>query len=282
MLLEAVSEGAAAPHQWRRRRSPRRKLARAGAVALAAVVAAVVAANTLAVGADTVQVRAADAVRDPAAVEQQLRAQGIDATIVVVPVPADVDGTWWALSFAPRAQVSPEDWSRLLAQVGEGVDPGLPPQTYDDIIDAGRNVYHHQVLEIPKGVDGPMTLFAGRAPRAGESLAGLGGQLSPVGAFYCLGLARMEPSAAAAALSGLGYGVQLYYDPQPFAPVGVDPGDGYVGSPPAGSEVADVWFATPTDVVVELVPADQADAVRAQTGTPTPGSTPPAWAPSCP
>ncbi|MDP9343722.1 MAG: hypothetical protein M3Q23_16850 [Actinomycetota bacterium] len=287
VLLEAVEDrassaagGASSPGRGPRVR--RRIVVRAATLAVAAVVGAVVAANTLAAGADTVQVRATDAIRDPVSVEQQLREQGVDATILVVPVPADVAGTWWDLYFAPRTNVDPEEWSRLLAQVGEGIDPGLPPDVYDQILDRGRNVYHHEVLDIPKDVHGPLTLIAGRAQRPGESLTGLGGELSPAGAFWCMGLERLDPSDAGRAIQGLGYGVRFYYNPQPLAPVGVDPaGDGYVDSPPPGSAITDAWFATPTEVVVDLVPADQADAVRAETGTPTPGSTPPPWGPDC-
>jgi hypothetical protein len=282
MLLDAVDERSRARVAPRPRRVRRRTVVRSGALAVAALVGAVVAANTLAVGTDTVQVSAAEAVRDPAAVQRQLRDQGVDANILVVPVPTGVAGTWWDLYFRPGARVGPEEWSRLLAQVGEGIDPGLPPDVYDRILDHGRNVYHHEVLEIPKDVHGPMTLIAGRAPRDGESLAGLGGELSPVGAFWCLGLERMGPSGAGQAIAALGYGVRFYYNPQPFEPVGVDvEGDGYVETPPPGSAVTDAWFATPTDVVIDLVPAGQADAVRAETGTPTPGSTPPDWAPAC-
>ncbi len=213
--------------------------------------------------------------------EQQLRTQGVEARILVVPVPASVAGTWWDLYFAPGARVDPEEWSGLLAQVGQGVDPGLPPDVYDRILNAGRNVYHHEIIGIPRDVHGPLTLIAGRAPRPGESLSALGGELSPIGAFWCMGLERMDPVDAERAVEGLGYSVRWHYDPDPFAGVGVDPGDRYVDAPPPGSALVDAWFLGPDRVQMELVPADKADAVRSEAGTPTPGSTPPAWAPDC-
>lgn len=283
VLLEAVDERALAVE--RRRRPRRRTVVRAGALAVAALVGAVIAANTLAVGTDTIQVSAADAVRDPAAVEQQLRDQGVEATILVVPVPDVVANAWWHLYFAPGAAVSCQDWVRLMAQVGTGENPScFSPEVYDKLIDHGNGVRHMPVLDIPKDVHGPMTLVAGRATEPGEETGwpSLGGELSPDGAFYCLGLERMDPAVAGQALTDLGYDVRWHYNPQPFAGVGVDPGDRYVDAPPEGSALVDVWLFTPDRVIVELVPAELADAARPQYGTPTSDWTPPSWAPSCP
>jgi hypothetical protein len=244
----------------------------------------VVAANTLAVGTDTVQVSASDAVRDPAGVEAELRAQGVEATILVVPVPDVVANAWWHLYFEPGASVSCQDWVRLMAQVGIGTNPScFSPEEYDHLIDHGNNVRHMPVLDIPRDVHGPMTLVAGRPSSPGEDAGwpSLGGELSPDGAFYCLGLERLDPLAAGRVLTGLGYGVRWHFNPDPFAGVGVDPGDRYVDTPPEGSAVVDVWFLTPDRVFVELVPAHLADAARPQYGTPTSDWTPPSWAPPC-
>jgi hypothetical protein len=280
VLLEVVEERAQdAPARPRVRR---RTVARAAVLAVAALVGAVVAANTLAVGTDTVQVSAVDAARDPAAVEKELGSQGIEARILVVPAP-DLAGTWVDLYFAPGARVDPEEWSRLLAQVGQGVDPGLPPDVYDEILDHGLNVYHREVLEIPRDVHGPMTLIAGRAWRPGDgSPLWLGGELSPIGAFWCMGLEEMDPTAAERVLENIGYRVRLYYSPQPFAAIGVDPGDGYVDLPPPRSAVFNAGFLAPTEVEIDLVPGDQVDDARVAAGIPPAGSTPPPWAPGCP
>lgn len=265
MLLEAVEERAGQLHD--RPRPSRRKVRQYAVTALAAVVALVI-ATTIAVGDDTVHVRAADAVADPQAVARELRAIGIEAEILVVPVPRVVAGTWWHLYFAPGVDVDHLEWAKLKAQVGQGV-LGFPEETSD----RGAGIYHAEVLELPADLPGPVTLVAGRAAQEGEPIATTFDELAPVGAFYCLHLERMAPEEAGRELAALGYRVIWVYETHAESHP--------VAEPPKGSAITSAGFRTPEVVDVRLASTEQAAEIRNIMGTPNSNSIIPAWAPSC-
>lgn len=247
------------------RRSPRHRIGRRVAV-IAVAAATAIAATTLTVGGrSTIEVRAADAVANPAKVSRQLRAQGIQADVLVVP--GSLPGTWWHLFFAPEAEVDELTWARLQAQVGTRVS-GLPNE---EIVDGGVSIRHSETLELPKGLRGPLTIVAARAPAPGEKVAGSPhtNELAPTGAFWCLGLERMAPEDAGRALEELGYDVLWFWGTE-----------SEVGEPPKGSAIVWAWFRTPKLVDVRLAPVRVADAHRKDPDTQT-SNDPPAWAPHC-
>ena len=96
-----------------------------------------------------------EALRDPTRVEGELRAQGIDATIVEVPVLSNMQGRWWWIAFDDPSGLTQREFNGLYAQVGEGgPDPSIP-------------IENSTMLELPK-VQGHVTLFVGRTVPADE------------------------------------------------------------------------------------------------------------------
>lgn len=254
----------------RRTRSPR-IVRRTVGVAIAAA-SLVVATTVLVASRDTIAVRAADAIADPAEESQDLRDAGIEARILVVPVPPSAAGTWWSLSFSPGVYVDDPVWARLKAQVGVGV-AGLP----EEVLDRGRGVFHHEVLELPRNLEGPLTLAVGRAARPGEAEAPMDNELAPNGAFWCLGLQNMPADRAGRTLEDMGYEVVWVY--KTFEAPG---GEGHkVEAPPPGSGITTAFFRAPDVVDVRLAPEAEVEWLRLQAGTPTQGSRVPPWAPAC-
>jgi len=269
MLLEAVEENRIRPA----RRPPARRslLRRTAAVALTA--AALVVATTVVVGGrSTVEVGAADALADPERVVADLRKAGVEARILAVPVDRPVAGTWWHLYFAPGVQVDELVWAKLKAQVGVGV-----AQLPEEIRDAGRGIYHHEVLELPRNLPGPVTLVVGRERRAGEAEAPMDNELAPSGAFWCLHLEDMQPERTGKVLEDLGYEVVWVYDTFE-TPEGESR---TVDDPPPASGITTAWFRSPSVVDVHLAPQAEVEELRLGEGTPTEGADVPAWTPDC-
>jgi hypothetical protein len=265
MLLEAVEEqrSRAMPRTSRSRRT----LRRAGVVTLAAATL-VIGSAVLVGGRSTIEVRGSDAVADPQAVVAELREAGIEARILVVPVDRPMAGTWWHLYFAPRVELDKVVWAKLKAQVGIGILPGLP----EEILDSGRGVYHHEVLELPRNLPGPVTLVVGRERRPGEVEAPYDNELAPNGAFWCSRLDEKSPHRAGRTLEGLGYDVVWVLDR-----AGTFEGDvQYVEEPPDRSAITWISFLRPEVVEVRMVPAALASSERAAWQDHTP-----AWAPDC-
>lgn len=269
ILLEAVEQNRVRPG---RRPSPRRSsLRRAGAVAMLA--AALVMATTVVVrGRSTIEVRAADALADPDRVVADLREAGIEARILAVPVDGQVAGTWWHLYFEPGVQIDEVVWAKLKAQVGVGV-----AQLPDEIRDAGRGVYHHEVLELPRDLPGPVTLIVGRERRPGEAEAPMDNELAPNGAFWCLRLLEVQPEEARSVLEELGYEVAWVHETFE-TPEGESR---MVREPPPESGITTAWFRTPSVVDLRLAPRAEVEALRLVAGTPSDRADTPAWAPDC-
>jgi hypothetical protein len=264
VLVQAV-EDRAGRERPRRTRS-RRRIRRAGAVAL--VAAGVVAATTIGVGGDdSIRVRASDAAADPEAVARELQAEGIDARILVVPVEHFETPVWWHLWFAPGVQVDRLAWARLKAQVGVGVI-GLP----DEELDHGNGVQHRTELVLPRGLPGPVTLVVGRVARPGEPLGAMDNELAPDGAFWCLQLDRMPPEQAIRAVKGLGYDVVLVLDTPARS-------DELEGLPPSARLTA-AWFRSPKLVDLRFA-TEHVDEYRSAEGTPNEGDPVPPWSPPC-
>ncbi len=269
MLLKALEERDS-PRIPRRPTSPRIVRRTIGVAVAAAFL--VVATTVLVASQNAIEVRATDAIDDPAEVTQDLRDAGIEARILIVPVPPSAAGTWWSLSFSPGTQVDDLAWAKLKAQVGVGV-AGLP----EEIRDRGRGVFHHEVLELPRNLGGPVTLSVGRAERPGEAEAPMDNELAPNGAFWCLDLHTMPADRAGRLLEDMGYEVVWVY--QTFEGPG---GEGrQVDTPPQGSGITTAFFRAPDVVDIRLAPEADVERLRVQAGTPTQGSNVPAWAPAC-
>ena len=232
----------------------------------------VVATSILVASQDTISVSATDAIANPNEVTQNLRDAGIEAKILVVPVPPSAAGTWWSLSFSPGVQVGDLVWAKLKAQVGVGV-AGLP----EEILDRGRGVFHQEVLELPRNLEGPLTIVVGRAARPGETPAPMDNELAPTGAFWCLGLENQPPERSGRMLEGMGYEVVWVYE------TFEDPGGegSEVDAPPRGSGITTAFFRAPDVVDIRLAPEAEIERLRLDAGTPTRGSDVPVWAPEC-
>lgn len=269
MLLKALEERDSA--QIPRRPTSPRIVRRTIGVAVAAAFL-VVATTVLVASQNTISVSADDAIADPAEVIQDLRDAGIEARILVVPVPPSAAGTWWSLSFSPGVQVDDLAWAKLKAQVGVGV-AGLP----EEILDRGRGVFHHEILELPRNLRGPLTLSVGRAARPGEAEAPMDNELAPNGAFWCLDLHAMPADRAGRLLEDMGYEVAWVYET--FKGPG---GEGHqVDAPPQGSGITTAFLRTPDVVDVRLASEAEVERLRLQAGTPTQESNVPVWAPAC-
>jgi hypothetical protein len=269
MLLEAVEENRVRPAS--RRSSTRARIRRNGAVAV--VAATVVLATSVIVGGrTTIDVHGGDALADPDRVLADLRDAGIQARITAVPVDRPMAGTWWHLYFAPGVMVDELAWAKLKAQVGVGV-----PQLPEEIRDAGRGIYHHETLELPRNLPGPVTLVVGRERRPGEAEAPMDNELAPNGAFWCLHLEEMQPEQAGRVLEDLGYEVVWVYETFE-TPQGESRS---VDEPPSGSGITTARFRSPSVVDVRLAPQAVLDELRLGEGTLPDGADAPSWAPEC-
>lgn len=229
--------------------------------------------TTAVAGDKVIEVHAADALRDPRGLEQDLGRQGLDARIVAVPS-KDLTGKWVHLYLAPDDDMDMDTYWLLRSFVGlldtrfSSVEERCP------IGDCART----SLLEIPGRVEGPITLVVGREPRPGEEFwsdnFGMN-ELAPSGALWCYGLEEMTPEDAAETVRGLGYDVSWDHEKGNTA--------NKVDAPPDGAAVVFAWFKGPAEV--EIVTTSPEDAARYKTaeGTPTPehprSSAP--WAPSC-
>jgi hypothetical protein len=225
-------------------------------------------------GRQIVKVDGLRALRDPAAVESELRDAGIDATIVEVPVPSGVDdnqGYWWWITVDRPEQLTQEEFAQLYAQVGfaqVGLGDGI-----QGVIS--------RTLELPK-MPGHVTLFVGREVPAGQFTVfqyDRMNELSPVGAFYCLGIDPNEPAALGAALEARGYRIiwNLESNNRNYDET----------APPANTVATWAWLRGPQLVDIRLAPAGTpaerqwAAKYQSAEGTFPLGETPP-WAPHCP
>ena len=269
MLLTALEDPGARPIPMPPRAGPAGR--RLASMTLAA--ALVITTAVMVSGRSTIEVSAADALADPEEVARELREAGIGATILVVPVPRSAAGTWWHLFFAPGTPVEEDVWAGLKAQVGVAV-AGLPEEQRD----AGRGIFHRDVLELPRNLGGPVTLVAGRARQPGEQEAPMDNELAPDGAFWCLHLEQRTPGQAGVMLEGMGYDVVWILDTFD-APGG---NSRIVQTPPEDFAVVIASFSRPQVIRLHLASLREAERLRRQVGTPT-GDTPiPDWAPECP
>jgi hypothetical protein len=273
MLREAVIEASLHDGPDGRNARPRRSTKRRRIVLLAATVAFVVSASLIggvALGRrNVVKVDGLQAVNDPQEVERQLRDTGIDATVVVVPLPTvegqdwSWQGSWWWITVDQPEQLSQDEFDHLYAQVGMGgVDSSIPIETT-------------HILELPK-MSGHVTLYVGRQvpdQRFNVFAYDRINELSPLGTFSCLAVDPNDPAALGAAIEQRGYRIvwTLEAGNQGSA----------VSSPPAGTVATWAWLRGPGVVDMRLAPAGPwAAKYQAAEGTFPSGTTPP-WAPPC-
>ena len=265
----------------------RRRLA---VVVLAATVAAIIAGMFVipAVGdRGVVPVRADDALRDPRGVERMLRAEGIDAEIIEVPIPSAAPGedrNWWQwLYFDRPVNLTPVEFYLLKAYVG--LENGSVLEKVDFYDPANQAEFSRKrnagIIEIPRGVEGHLTLLVGQynTPR-GEFTVNRWSkinELAPTGALYCLGLDPDDPEALGAALKARGYRVMWIVE-DPVANTSHEP----TVSPPPGTVAVWAWLRDANLMDVRLVDASspRLEEYRAAEGTYRLGETPP-WEPPC-
>jgi hypothetical protein len=278
MLRESLQDGS--PDVRGQRSAPRRPARRftfvgvAAALALLAgvLVAGVLGAGSAVSGRQLVTVDGHEALRDPNGVEEQLRAAGIDATIVDVPLPSSHhglsahglwEGAWWWVTFDEPAQLTQDEFDRLYAQVGM-------LSANSDITRGDR-----YVLELPK-IPGHVTLFVGREVPEGKFSVfryDRMNELSPVGAFYCLGIDPNDPVALGGALTARGYRIIWLLE---SAQQSED-----VTAPPPDTVATWAWLRGPDLVDIRLAPAGKAaERYQSAEGTFPLDETPP-WARRC-
>jgi hypothetical protein len=222
-----------------RRRSTKRRTFVVLAAALAVLAGSLFAGSALG-GRQVVKVDGLRALHDPAAVESELRDAGIDATIVEVPLSVGdpdgyLEGQWWWITVDQPEQLTQEEFARLYAQVGMGSGSIQ-----------GENT---SVLDLPK-MPGHMTLFVGGKVPAGQFTVvqyDRINELSPVGAFYCLGIDPNDPSALGAALEARGYRIiwNLESNNRNFEET----------APPGHTVATWAWLRGPRLVDIRLAPA---------------------------
>lgn len=230
--------------------------------------------TTAIAGDKVIEVAAADALRDPRAVERDLAREGIDARIVAVPSD-NLAGKWFHLYLEPRSDIDLDTYWLLKSYVG------LIDYRYPSVVarcpmgDCART----GLLELPGKVRGPITLVVGREPNPGEEFWAKNAfgmnELAPSGALWCYRLEEKTPAEAEEILSALGYDIVWVHENDARS----DP----VARPPAGALITTAWFRGPS--VVDVRTAAPEDAVRYKNseGTPTaehPRSSAP-WAPDC-
>ncbi len=276
MLRDNVEATSLGPDTMGKR--SRRRLSIKGRTFVVLVAALTALAGSLFVGSasggrQVVGVDGLKALRDPAAVESELRNAGFDATIVEVPLPSAGDpqgywqGTWWWLTVDQPEELTQQEFARLYAQIGVvGVGSGTK---------IGTKIKDPHVLELPK-MPGHVTLFVGReVPRDQFTVFQYDriNELSPVGAFYCLGIDPNDPTALGAALEARGYRIIWNFESN---------NSGHeVTAPPAHTVATWAWLRGPQLVDIRLAPAGRAaEEYQTAEGTFPPGKTPP-WAPQC-
>lgn len=272
MLRETVedtsSDSAVGGAGGLRRRSAKRLTFVMLAAALTLLAASLVAGTAFG-GREMVEVNGHEALRDPAAVENELRDAGIDATIVEVPLPKLDDpqesweGRWWWITVDQPEQLTQKEFDQLYAQVGMG--------SVDSLID----IENTDVLELPK-MPGHVKLFVGREVPAGQFTVlqyDRMNELSPAGSFYCLGIDPNDPTALGAAIESRGYRIIWNFES--------DNAGHEVTAPPKGTVATWAWLRGPRLVDIRLTPADEAVEYQSAEGTFPLGETPP-WAQPCP
>jgi hypothetical protein len=222
-------------------------------------------------GDKVIAVSAEDALADPSRIERQLAEEGIRADVRAVPVKDALLGKWFHLYVDPRADVDASTFALLKTYVGE-ID-----YRYESVAqqcgDTGAACERTAVLEIPGSVEGPITLVAGRAPKAGEEYwarhIDWGNELAPSGALYCYALEEKSPEAARDLLLAAGYaGVVFNYDVENRTSTDVE-------SVPPDAALTSATFKDVDTVVLTFAPVEgssgypSADEQRRSVGTPT-------------
>jgi hypothetical protein len=250
-----------------RRGGPRR---RALVALLAAVVGISLFVGSATGGRQIVSVDGSEALRDPAAVERRLREAGIDATIVAVPLPTVPEGAdswqgvWWWVTLDRPADLTQDEFASLYVQVGElSVGDANPGNT--------------STLELPK-MSGHVTLFVGRVVPHGEPTVfdyDRINELSPAGAFFCLGIDPDDPAALGTALEARGYRVMWTVED-----LSANSGSS-AAVPPPGTVATWAWLRSPDLVDVRLAEAGPAaQGTQVAEGT-FPAGTAPPWSQPC-
>lgn len=244
-----------------------RRTKRTVALLLAATLPLVVWMLASAGADDTITVDAADALRNPAAVESELRERGIRADVRVVPTDWSLAGKWFNLYFPPGSPVDRGTWGVLRAQVGS-IDMGIPAvaERCPRGVGCGRTA----ALELPTELPGRITLVVGRLAKPGERywsrhMDSLN-ELAPSGALYCYRLEELPPAEAGALLQRLGYELIWLYEQDFFHSTS----GGEVREPPAGSRLWYAWFRNPKVIDLRVASPHRARAWAEQSGTPTP------------
>jgi len=154
----------------------------------------------------------------------QLHAKGVNVAIETMPASRQLVGTWVGQSYS--------------SAVPESLWRSINAQTHG----------YTKTLDIPASFPGAITLYVGRAPKAGEGVqvGGIRNALAPGGALACRVSPGSTPDAARRALVSAGYTVTWAYQSRSAA----------VGAPPAGTRVTDAYVSDDDPHAVTLLVAD--------------------------
>jgi hypothetical protein len=252
----------------RKRANARRTRSRISAGAVAAVIAIAttgflvsgfIGGEPATGGRKLIRVDGLEALHHHEAVEGQLRAEGVDASIVAVPLRDE--GLWWWVTVDRPEELTVQEFEALRAQLGSGGVHFDPQNT--------------SVLELPK-MPGHITLFVGEGtPKDQFSVSRYDrfNELSPLGTFYCLGIDPNDPSALGDAIEARGYEIKWTLE---------SGNHGHeVASPPSGTSATWAWLSAPGYVDMRISPAGrEAEEQQRAAGTYAGGLQPP-WARPC-
>lgn len=213
-------------------------------------------------GSRTIGVDAREALQNPEKVERYLADEGIEASIVAVPVRPPLVGKWFHLYLPPDADIEEGTFALLKSYVGE-LDFSHP-----EVAERCLNGYGcdwTDVLEIPGEVKGPITLVVGREAQPHEGYWARNirqsNELAPSGALYCMQLEDKTSGAIERRLESDGYEIRWTYED------GQESRD--VAEPPAGSSVTVAYIFEPGVADIRVSPQEAVNDLRVSEGTPT-------------
>lgn len=259
-LVEAVEERRKSVPRHDRRPLLRRRWPAIAVVVGAAVLVAIAipivsndprrGALAVAQHGDTLYLRVEDALADPEAMTNDLRAAGLDARVEIIPVGPSSVGVWVYLVNDSTSGYNDPRFIDLLRQMYPEEDEGTEQ----------AGIPHTRVLEVPADFSTPITLQVGRAAANGETWAmshtrDTPDETLPGGILHCL--RDLDPPEVDRVLRELGFEVQWSYSRSP------NYGEA-LSDPPSGKVIVYGELAGPDVLRVDTADPDSKMAKKAR------------------